>query len=353
MPISRQTETPRLHRSVGASAVLLRVLVFLLVATCSYGLVAQEQNGLGSSLHLNDNEKKTSFRFDKKGGVVFCEFEPATDGEEPLQLKCDVYIPRGDGPFPAILAVHGGAWRSGSKLNLFRHTRRMAKAGYVVVAINYRHAPKHKFPAQVHDVKYAIAWMRKNCDEYKIDPDRIGAWGYSAGGHLVSMLGVTDKDDGFDSMLPDELKNQATHVSAVAAGGAPGDLQWIPDDSMILAYWLGDSRNEIPDTYKEAEPLSYADKDDPPFMFFHGSDDHLVPVRGSKRLHQKLEGLGVRSEYLEILGRGHIDTFTDMDTLDRSIEFFDSILKDEARDSEIPTKESSNKSVLPGNKKRD
>jgi len=203
----------------------------------------------------------------------------------------------------------------------------MAKSGYVVVAINYRHAPTHKFPSQVHDVKTAVAWMRKNADEYKIDVERIGAWGYSAGGHLVSMLGVTDPADGFESELPDDLKEFDTHVSAVVAGGAPCYLGWISDDSRLLAYWLGNSRAADPEVYKRASPTTYIDEKAPPFYFFHGSNDHVVPVRGSKQFHEKLKFAGVESEYVEHLGKGHFDTFLDMAILDHSIEFFDKHLK--------------------------
>lgn len=302
---------------------MILILAFLSTAAVPNDITAQIPR---KPSDLDTTERETH-RFDKFGGVVYREFEELNDDGEPLQLKCDVYVPRGDGPYPAILAVNGGGWRSGSKLNLFRHARVLAKAGYVVVSINYRLAPRHRFPAQVEDAVYAIAWMRENAEEYKIDVERIGAWGYSAGGHIVSMLGVTDREDGFAESLPDEWRETDLSVAAVAAGGAPCYLGWIPDDSRILAYWLGDSRRNDAEIYQRAEPMSYVDEHAPPFFFFHGTDDHLVPVRGSKVFHQKLQSAGIESEFLEHLGDGHFATFSDLSTLDACVEFFDAKLK--------------------------
>ncbi len=275
-----------------------------------------------SALSSNGDESVLAgtYRFDKYGGIRYLQVDE-------IALECDVYVPHGDQTFPAILAVHGGAWRSGSKLNLFRHARYLANAGYVVVVINYRHAPTHKFPAQIEDCKAAIAWMRKHADDYKIDPNRIGAWGYSAGGHLVSMLGVTNDNDCFDHALPNDLSEFDTRVSAVVAAGAPCDLGWIPDDSYTLAFWLGGSRNDDPEVYQRATPMNYVTRDAPPFYFYHGTNDKLVPVRGSKDFHNELQLAGVRSIFVEYQGAGHFDMFNDMQALKESIKFFDEHLK--------------------------
>ena len=124
------------------------------------------------------------YKYERTKNIVYKEIDDET-------LKLDAYIPEGDGPFPAILVVHGGAWRLGSKGQLAMYARSLAKRGFVCFAINYRLAPKHKSPAQTEDCRDAVRWVRQNGHKYKADPKRIGAMGYSAGGHLVSMLATT------------------------------------------------------------------------------------------------------------------------------------------------------------------
>src|SRR5262249_788519 len=113
-------------------------------------------------------------------------------------LKCDIYQPAGAGPFPAVLAVHGGAWGMGNKRQRGVYAQKVGPDGFNTVSISYRLAPEHKFPAQIEDCKSAVRWMRKNANKYKIDPTRIGAVGYSAGGHLVALLGATDPSCGLE-----------------------------------------------------------------------------------------------------------------------------------------------------------
>lgn len=267
--------------------------------------------------------KNLRLEFQKNGGVVYRH----VDG---LEIKCDVYIPEGAGPFPAILAVHGGAWRQGTKFALLRHAWRMAESGYVVVAINYRHAPKYPFPAQVHDCKYAVRWMKANATKYKIDPDQVGAFGYSAGGHLVSLLGTSDANDGLEEVeIEERLARFDSRVKAVAAGGAPCEFHWLDEDSRILNYWLGGTRNERPKTYRAASATSYVTPDDPPFFFFHGELDALVPPQSTRILHELLIKSGVKSQHFVAPNSGHLGTFSDLDWMDKAIEFFDRHLKDD------------------------
>ena len=220
------------------------------------------------SANLSPSGKKAEYEFDKFGGVVYRE---GTENGNDYRLTLDVYVPEGEGPYPGILAVHGGSWRSGTKLNWMRHARKIARAGFVVVAINYRHAPRDPFPAQIHDCKAAIRWMRVHADKYKIDPEQIGGTGYSAGGHLVALLGTSDMDDGLEGDVPESEQGISTRLQAVAPGGAPCEFSWIDDDSRALAYWLGDSRQKNPEIYRAASPTTYITADDPPFYFFQGN----------------------------------------------------------------------------------
>src|SRR4051794_10569699 len=115
-------------------------------------------------------------------------------------LKLNIARPKNPAAkkLPCIVFIHGGGWQMGDRAAHDWATWDAAHRGYVSATIGYRLAPKHKFPAQVNDVKCAIRFLRAHADEYGLDPDRIGACGFSAGGHLVMMLGVTSKEDGLE-----------------------------------------------------------------------------------------------------------------------------------------------------------
>ena len=263
---------------------------------------------------------RQEFEFEKFGGIEYA-------AGENYRLTLDVYVPEGTGPHPAILAVHGGAWRSGSKFVWFRHARKLARAGFVVVAINYRKAPMFQFPAQVHDCKAAIRWMRKHCGEYKIDPDQIGAIGYSAGGHLAAMLGTTDPQDGLEGDSTPEDRQISTRLQAVASGGAVCEFSWIDEKSKALCYWLGKSRGDAPEVYNRASPTSYITPDDPPFYFFHGGKDWVVPDSSPRTMHAQLQKKSVNSKYDQYDEMGHMALFSHIEAMDPVIDFFNRTLK--------------------------
>ncbi len=237
----------------------------------------------------------------------------------------DVYVPEGKGPYPAILAVHGGSWTSGTKVHLLRHAWRLAERGYVVVAINYRHAPTYKFPCQIHDCKQAVRWMRHNASEYKIEPEKIGAYGYSAGGHLVALLATTDAEDGLEGDVDEPFKSYSTRLQAVAVGGAPCEFSWA--GSTTLAYWIGATKDKRPELYTAAAPITYIDQDDPPFYFYHGESDFLVPSSSSQKMRDQLQAAHVTCTYEVVKNKGHFWTFSDFRQFDRAIDFFDDTLQ--------------------------
>jgi len=225
---------------------------------------------------------------------------------EDRSLRADVYRPAGDGPFPAVLCVHGGAWAMGHKGQMAGVARRLADAGYVAISINYRLAPKHKFPAQIDDCRQALLWTRKNAQRFGIDPDRLGAWGYSAGGHLVALLGAGGKG-----------------LKAVVAGGAPCDFRDAPLDSPRLAFWLGGPRRKLPKVYEAASPASFVSPDDPPMFFYHGRRDEVVRVAHPKEMASALTKAGVKAEVLVIPEVGHLKACFHPDALSKGIDFLD------------------------------
>lgn len=240
--------------------------------------------------------------------------------------KADVYVPPGEGPFPGVLMIHGGAWTMGNKAHMSAHARRVVQAGYTVISINYRLAPKYKFPAQLDDCKAAVRWLRANAKKYKIDPERIAAYGYSAGGHLACLLGTIDADK--PAQGDDAAKNAPNaRVQCVVAGGAPCEFRTLPKNLDTFDYWLGGTRGQKPDVYRLASPTAFATRDDPPVFFFHGEDDKLVPRASPKALQAALSARGVDCQFLLVAGKGHIGAFLDPRSAEEAVKFLDAHLK--------------------------
>lgn len=299
-------------------AVIAYIVASMSVNTLPAQNASVTRNGSSNQISEDDKDdtaqKTRPFEFEKHGAIEYAS-------GKNYRLTLDVYVPEGEGPFPAVIAVHGGAWRSGTKINWIRHAWKLAEAGFVVVAINYRHAPQFPFPAQIHDCKAAVRWMRIHADEYKIDPDRIGGIGYSAGGHLVAMLGTSDSSDGLEGDVPENERRVSTRLQAVAVGGAPCDLNFIDEDSHALDYWLGAPRSAAPEIWKQATPATYLTADDPPFHFFHGTRDAMVTGESSQSLHEKILALGIESEMVTY-DNGHFGLFSRVEALDPVITFF-------------------------------
>ena len=203
----------------------------------------------------------------------------------------DLYRPRGAGPFPAVILIHGGSWQRGSRAQMAKFARRFAEEGYAVYNVDYRLAPEHRYPTQLDDVRAAFGWLHAHGRALAIDTDRIAVMGYSAGAHLALMLGLADPGD-------------APRPRAVVAGAAPSDLTAYPN-SPTLAALIGGSGADLPDVYANASPISHVSPDDPPVLLYHGALDAIVDVEQSHRLLAKLRGAGVHAELFEEPWAGH------------------------------------------------
>jgi triacylglycerol lipase len=240
-------------------------------------------------------------------------------------LALDIYMPRGPGPFPGVLVVHGGAWTMGSRVQLAAIANALAENGYTAATISYRLAPKHPFPAQIYDCQAAVRWIRVHADEFKLDPSRIGGFGYSAGGQLVALLGTLGDNDFREQGVPENAPS--ARLQAVVAGGAPCDFRPLPAQSTRLAYWLGGTRAEKPELYRIASPAAFVSTDDPPMFFFHGARDMLVPAHSPQRMVALLSAAGVGAEMRLIPQAGHIEALFDRETLRQALAFADQHLK--------------------------
>jgi acetyl esterase/lipase len=204
------------------------------------------------------------------------------------------------------------------------------------MTVNYRLAPKDKYPAQVDDCRQALKWFHEHADEWNVDVERLGVYGYSAGGHLALMLATCPSDG-------------APRLSACVAGGAPCDFSLLPEDSSILAPFLGGTRQQLPEVYREASPIEHVTPDDPPIFVFHGEEDQLVPIKYAERLKQRLEAAQVTLQYLAIPKKSHIMAFVDRGALDAAIDFLDVHLRErEPSNADGETQPDVTKAAVPG-----
>jgi acetyl esterase/lipase len=230
----------------------------------------------------------------------------AYDDRHGAATEMDVYLPAGwdDGALrPAVMFVHGGGWRMGSAEAHEGHALRLAESGYVAVSIDYRLVPDGSYPRAMQDTQCALSALRARAADLAIDPDRIAVAGYSAGGHLVSLLGV-----GFDEpdLVPDCAAGPTAPPAAVISGAGPQDLhgRWGEHDAIVDM--IGGSEEEYPERYRAASPITHARPDAPPFLFIHGGDDWFVPIEQSRAMRDALRAEGVDARLLELAGTGHL-----------------------------------------------
>ena len=255
------------------------------------------------------------------------DVEYGTGGGEKLLL--DVATPKSqNGTLPGLVFIHGGGWSGGDKRDFGELAKRGAKAGYVAITINYRHAPKHVFPAQIEDCKCAVRWLRAKADELKVDPKRIGAAGGSAGGHLVMMLGLMDPSDGLEG--EGGHADQSSKVQAVVSYVGPTNLigEFPPVSQQILKNFLGGTQQEKLDLYRQASPITYVTGGDAPMLLFQGTTDVLVPYDQAFQMTQAMQKVGVPGRVEFLIGEGHAWGGAEMDrTMQSMFAFFDGKLK--------------------------
>jgi acetyl esterase/lipase len=233
-------------------------------------------------------------------------------GERSLRL--DIYTPKTIvHPLPVALWIHGGGWSQGRKeqrppVDLMAH-------GYAIVSIEYRLSDEAPFPAQIEDCKAAVRWLRANAVTYHFDPDHIGAWGHSAGGHLAALLGtsggVAALEGGGDNL------SYSSRIQAVCDLSGPSDI-WplyqgaahAPEGGgrrarMFVEHFLGEKGDVDKGTAIAASPVTYISKDDPPFLVIHGEKDLAIPVAQSEEFVQELKAAGVNATLDVAEGRGH------------------------------------------------
>ncbi|MFL6198979.1 MAG: Calx-beta domain-containing protein [Thermoanaerobaculia bacterium] len=238
------------------------------------------------------------------------------------ELKLDLLVPTSAVPVPVVVYIHGGGWFSGSRLPIPSGVSALCSRGYAVASIDYRLSDTAIWPAQIQDAKGAVRWLRAHAGAYNLDPDRVAAWGVSAGAQLASMLG-TSGDEGTVTVgnatvdLEGSTGGNAgfsSRVQAAVSWYGYGDLlqsNFYPTtqdhdasgspESRLLGNWL----QRVPERAATASPVTFASPDDPPFLVMHGTVDDLVPFNQSELLVDALRRQGVRVSWVPVPNAGH------------------------------------------------
>lgn len=306
---NKQPEDPDLtfsssKRSVrfGGSRLFPHVLSFASITlVLAWIFISTSSSSSAQPLALREPEKLLNIPY-VKGGTA--------------RQTLDLYLPRNKrAPYPVIVWIHGGSWMHGDKAENCLPARDLSN-DFAVASINYRYSTDAPFPAQVHDCKAAIRFLRANAKKYRIDPGRIGVWGSSAGGHLAALIGTTG-DSTFE-ILEGRKKGDpkvssrvqavcdwcgpTNFFSAQSQAGPKNKFSYSGPGSAVYRLMFS---NMHPQVLLAASPVNYVTADDPPFLIMHGDKDDAVPLEQSKEFYELLKKRGVRSEFLILKNRGH------------------------------------------------
>ncbi|MFQ3587852.1 MAG: alpha/beta hydrolase [Fimbriimonadaceae bacterium] len=225
-----------------------------------------------------------------------------TVGGKPLRY--DFFRPTIDETLPLVVCIHGGGWISGDKGDMGEVARMFAESGFAAACPQYRLAPLFPYPAAVDDVLSFVRFCRTQAEEWKIDPDRIGSFGNSAGGHLAAMTGLLDHPPSEANGGPSGRVDAVVSLCGIFDLTEPGERHF-PISMAFLTQFLGSEFEGFESTWREASPLAHVDAEAAPFLVVHGSADDIVPVEQSRAFVKALEQAGVAVEYHELEGEGH------------------------------------------------
>lgn len=280
-------------------------------------------------------KSENTAKFSKK----FADLNYAGDNEGYHTL--DIYLPeKGEGPFPVIVHIYGSAWFSNNSKNMADINTICAAlldAGYAVATPNHRSSGDAKYPAQINDIKAVVRFLRGNAEKYNLNPEFIGASGFSSGAHLASLMGATNgvkeaKMGDVTMDLEGKVGNYLdcdSKVYAVCEWSGPIDLlnmdcagpaQWKPSPEEVV---MGMPLEGNEDSYRLLSPVYMMDKDDVPFLVFHGNEDNVVPVCQGRIINQALQDAGIEHEYVEVEKGGHGFNMYSPENLRKMTDFFD------------------------------
>ncbi len=214
-----------------------------------------------------------------------------------VPLALDLYQPAAPGKYPAVVTIYGGSWARGNPAASADLSRFLAARGYVVAAIDYRHTPAYRFPAQLEDVQTALAFVRDRADDYEIMSDRIGLLGWSAGAHLAMLTGFQS------SPAVQSIVDYYGPID-LAAGYSDPPVPDPIDVKQVLAAFIGGTPTEFPEAYAQASPITYVEAAEantlPPMLLIYGGRDHVVEARFGRRLYDEITSSGNTAVWVKI-----------------------------------------------------
>ncbi|MFN8257114.1 MAG: alpha/beta hydrolase [Bacteroidales bacterium] len=283
----------------------IRIYILALVFVQSFNLIGQTDNPV--------------MKIFPKGTVLHANIPYNNDTLHKHLL--DIYLPAGvKGNIPVVIWVHGGGWLSNDKYAdmgyMVKTVEAIINSGFALVSIDYRFSTQAVFPAQIQDCNKAIGFIYENAQKYSLDKNRMALIGFSAGGHLATLTGLSKNNNVPEFFMPESSKS--FNFKAVVDFYGPADLMLFPgsvDAKSPEAILIGAAPLDRPDLAKKASPITWVDKNDPPFLIIHGENDNMVPLIQSKLLHSWLNVVGVQNELIIVKGAPHFGEMFDVDEI--------------------------------------
>ena len=290
-----------------------KITVIIALALFALGVKAQLPGGFGFGGQQLSAE-------DMHYSQKFSDINYAGDNEAYHTL--DIYLPeKKQDKYPVVIHIYGSAWFSNSSkgmADLGTICTALLKAGYAVVTPNHRSSMDAKYPAQIHDIKAVIRFLRAKADEYNLDTSFIATSGFSSGGHLSSLAGATSgtttETIGTETI---DLEGNVGLYSDYSSRVDEGMKMEVSPEEVLL----GVKKEDNPDRYKTLSPISYLDADDVPIIVFHGTVDNVVPFCQGEIFARALQDKGVKHEFYPVEGGGHGFNMYNEENLSRMLTF--------------------------------
>ena len=240
----------------------------------------------------------------------------------------DIYLPaNAKGKLPLVIFIHGGGWLSNDKYADMGYMKKtvaeIVSSGFALASIDYRFSTQAVFPAQIQDCNRAVSFLYDNADKYGFDKKRFAVMGFSAGGHLASLLGLSKNNNVEKFFMPGT--NRSFNIKAVVDFYGPAELILFPgsnDEKSPESILIGAAPLARPDLAKAASPVTYVDKNDPPFLIIHGEKDELVSTKQSQLLSAWLRVVGVQNELIIVKDAPHYGVMFDTDAVRNKVMAF-------------------------------